>query len=106
MEFTYLSGQSPIDPDERAGLIPQHITTMGNSTTSKQQTSPKQAYGFKPSETPTLYRLSSFGHCIRKCSARFGVGRGNITGQTRTLADHGMRFQCESRSFCGMSNTK
>ena len=29
MEFTYLSGQSPIDPDERAGLIPQHITTMG-----------------------------------------------------------------------------
>ncbi len=29
MEFTYLSGQSPIDPDERAGPIPQHITTMG-----------------------------------------------------------------------------
>src|SRR6266513_4248917 len=74
-----------------------------NSTTSKQQTSPKQSYGFKPSETPTLSRLSSFGHCIRKCSARFGVGRGNIAGQTRTLADHGMRFQCESRSFCGMS---
>ena len=28
MKFTYLPGQTPIDPDEAAGLIPQHVTTM------------------------------------------------------------------------------
>lgn len=29
MEFTYAPGQTPIDPDEAAGLLPQHISTQG-----------------------------------------------------------------------------
>lgn len=29
MEFTYQPGQTPLDPDEKEGLIPKHITTQG-----------------------------------------------------------------------------
>lgn len=28
MEFAYSPGQTPIDPDEAAGLLPKHITTQ------------------------------------------------------------------------------
>ncbi len=29
-EFTYVEGQTPLDADELAGLLPRHITTQGD----------------------------------------------------------------------------
>ncbi len=29
MEFTYQPGQTPLDPDEKEGLKPKHISTQG-----------------------------------------------------------------------------
>ena len=96
MEFTYQPGQTPLDPDEKEGLKPKHISTQGELNEWEQLNIIKGARWASASSSRMFWMMCSCASCTSRCSAIHGHGLERTARATRISVAIGARFLCAS----------
>ena len=76
-------GQPPLDPDEKAGLIPRHIDTQGALNDWEQENILQASKWLRRAKVPEVLSEGFSGICIAGGSTKPGTGRARFERLTK-----------------------
>ena len=77
-------GQTPLDPDEKAGLIPAYLAAQSDLNDWEQENILRAARWMRRVRAPQVLSEGFAESCTSRCSVRLGRGRARFANRTRT----------------------